>query len=267
MNYSTSKLGCGRSRKTLATCASLQNLEDEPANDAPAKSGGRSVANLELGKYFVTARSFCYASTLLITACLLAGCGAATPAASNPQSASTETASTSSDEEKAANEAAANNGSSLAGEQSESTAVVEAIEKTEPPPVVTKTGKVTEITFDDLKCNMQEDIVFRPWMLTDRAKELDGSRIRLTGFMMPFDKQKGIENFVLLRNSECKFGAGGKADHLLQVFLQPGVTVSYKGDQPLEVVGTLKINPFQGPDGNTWCIYDLAGESATWKRR
>ena len=215
------------------------------------------------------ARSLVFAGTLAAAACLLAGCGPATgtPTASESEPANTRTVSAPSVDDTAADASVVpgEDGAPNATE-SEASATVEVVEKSQAASAA-KTDKVIEITFDDLKCNMQEDIVFRPWMLTDRAKELDGSRIRVTGFMMPFDKQEGIENFVLLRNTECKFGPGGKADHLVQVFLQDGVTTSYRGDRPMEVVGTLKINPFQGPDGNTWCIYDLMGDSVAWKRR
>ena len=127
---------------------------------------------------------------------------------------------------------------------------------------------VVDISFDDLNCNLQVDVVFRPFMLTERARELDGRRVRVAGVMLPHTQTRGIAEFVLLRNAECKFGPGGQADHLIQVKLKDGVTTDYRGDRPLEVVGRLKINPFNGPGGITYCIYDLENsESVTWKRR
>jgi hypothetical protein len=129
-----------------------------------------------------------------------------------------------------------------------------------------KSTEVHQISFDDLNCSMQADIQFRPWMLTDRVKELDGKRVRIAGYMNPTDKQKGITEFILLRNTECKFGPSGQADHLIQVKLNKGVTASYSIG-PLEVVGTLVVNPYTGPDGNTWSIFDMTGESAKPLRR
>lgn len=126
-----------------------------------------------------------------------------------------------------------------------------------PPP---KPGVVQAITFDDLNCGMQADIVFRPWMLTERVKELDGQRVSIAGYMHPDAKQKGITEFILLRNTECKFGPAGQADHLIQVRLTPGVTTRFSVS-PIEVVGILKFNPFTGPDGNTWSIFEMDGES------
>lgn len=125
-------------------------------------------------------------------------------------------------------------------------------------------GDPVAVTFDDLNLNMQADIVYRPWMLTDRAKELDGRRIRVTGVMLGagVSQQKNLKDFVLLKNKECKFGPGGQADHLLHVF--------YRGEKPanftqssIEIEGVLKINPYQGPDGNTWSVYDL--DATTYK--
>lgn len=113
-----------------------------------------------------------------------------------------------------------------------------------------------EIGFEDIQLPIQADIVFRPFMLTDRVRDLDGQRIRINGYMLPDTKTKGIKQFVLLKNTECKFGPGGQADHLLNVLMVDGETAKYR-DDPITIEGVLKVNPFQGPDGNTWSIYDL----------
>jgi hypothetical protein len=129
------------------------------------------------------------------------------------------------------------------------------------------TDEVAVITFDDLNINMQQDIVFRPWMLTDRVKELEGKRIRLNGYMHGGISQlKNIKEFVLLKNTECKFGPGGQADHLIQVKLQGNASASY-GTTPVQVEGILKLNPYQGPDGNTWSVYDLLGDAVKAVRK
>ncbi len=157
---------------------------------------------------------------------------------------------------------AAENAARQPGAQGES---AEAGSETENTPA--KSDDVVAISFDDLICSIQPDIQFRPWMLTPRAKELDGRRIRVSGYMLPDLKQKGIKEFVFLRNTECKFGPGGQADHLIRVTMRDGATADYRGNKSLEITGRLKINPFEGPDGNTWCIYDLDCESVSWNRR
>jgi hypothetical protein len=118
-------------------------------------------------------------------------------------------------------------------------------------------GEAEKITFEDLNLGLQADVVFRPFMLTDRAKELDGTSVSLAGYMHGAVASKsGIKEFVLLRNLECKFGPGGQADHLAQVILGSGVTTSFS-PSPIKVEGKLKVEPFEGPDGNTWAIYRL----------
>jgi len=128
------------------------------------------------------------------------------------------------------------------------------------------TGEIVEISFDDIVLGIPEDVRFRPFMLTDEARELDGRRVRIGGYMHGgVDQIRGIQEFILLRNKECKFGPGGKADHLVQVFLQGGATTSYTSEVVV-VEGILTVNPFHGADGFTWSIYKLAGTSAKERR-
>jgi hypothetical protein len=117
-------------------------------------------------------------------------------------------------------------------------------------------GEVIDISFDDIILQIQADIAFRPWMLTARVKELDGKRIRISGYMLPDSKLKGIDQFVLLRNTECKYGPGGQADHLLNVTMRKKARIDYRS-KPISIEGVIQVRPFQGPDGNTWSIYDL----------
>jgi hypothetical protein len=140
---------------------------------------------------------------------------------------------------------------------------------TPPPPRITRPpradrtprrpGEAEKITFDDLNLGMQADVVFRPIMLTvaPRVKELEGQRVVIAGYMHGGQaSQRGIKEFILLKNTQCKFGPGGQADHLANVILRDGNSTRYTPSD-IRVEGTLKIEPFQGPDGNTWSIYRL----------
>ncbi|MDG2382663.1 MAG: DUF3299 domain-containing protein [Pirellulaceae bacterium] len=129
-------------------------------------------------------------------------------------------------------------------------------------PQTKSNNDVVDISFDDIKLPMQEDMVFRPFMLTDRVKELDGKRIRISGYMLPDTRTKGIKQFVLLKNTECKFGPGGQADHLLNVLMTEGQDARFRSE-PISIEGRLTIKPFQGPDGNTWSIYDIICDRVT----
>ena len=106
---------------------------------------------------------------------------------------------------------------------------------------------------------MQADVVFRPFMISahDRVKDLEGKRISIVGYMHGGQSaQRGIKEFILLKNTQCKFGPGGQADHLANVLLRADNSLAFT-PSPVKVEGTLKLEPFQGPDGNTWSIYRL----------
>jgi len=118
-------------------------------------------------------------------------------------------------------------------------------------------GEAEKITFDDLNLQMQADVVFRPFMVSDRVKELEGKRVSIVGYMHGGQAaQRGIKEFILLKNNQCKFGPGGQADHLANVLLKAGGSTAFTPAE-VKIEGTLKIEPFEGPDGNTWSIYRL----------
>jgi hypothetical protein len=99
-------------------------------------------------------------------------------------------------------------------------------------------------------------MVYRPFLLNDRVKELDGQKVSILGYIHAGATGNNVKEFVLLKNTECKFGAGGQADHLAMVYLAPGQTTKYQLDA-IKVEGKLVVKPYQGPDGNTWSVYDL----------
>lgn len=189
----------------------------------------------------------------------LAGCDHKTVASPVPSAeAPAAVAATPSDD---STQASASN-----SEPSASAAAAPTPETPSPPPTAqrppadrtrTRPGDAEKITFDDLNLGMQADVVFREFMVTDRVKELDGKRISIIGYMHGGQAaQRGIKEFILLKNTQCKFGPGGQADHLTNVILRADNSVAFS-PSPLKVEGTLRLEPFQGPDGNTWSIYRL----------
>ena len=126
---------------------------------------------------------------------------------------------------------------------------------------------IEKIDFADLNLGMESDQVFRPFMLTERARELDGQVVRISGYMdAGVLQQEGFRDFVLLRNTECKFGPGGQADHLVHVEVEEDINTKYT-DKVISATGLLSIEPFQGDDGNTWAIYKLQATAVTAFRR
>jgi hypothetical protein len=68
-------------------------------------------------------------------------------------------------------------------------------------------GKPEEITFNDLKFDIKPSSRFDEALLTPRIKQLEGKRIRVPGIMLATFQQKGIKEFILLMNTECKYGS------------------------------------------------------------
>lgn len=117
------------------------------------------------------------------------------------------------------------------------------------------------ITFDDLEIDLPLAAKYSPSLLTERVKELDGERISIKGFIYAAGifQPKGIRQFPLVKNTQCKFGPGGLAYCVILVSLKEGVTTDFTL-RPITVEGILKVEPFEGPDGNTWSVYKMVGE-------
>lgn len=120
--------------------------------------------------------------------------------------------------------------------------------------------KPVVITFDDVKLNIEEDMVFEDSMLTDRVRELDGKYVRVRGFICAETtfQQTDIKQFILIRDYSCKFGPGGQFHHNMMVELEPDDAIDFT-TRPVTVEGKLTLDPKEGPNGKTWSIYRLKG--------
>ena len=127
-----------------------------------------------------------------------------------------------------------------------------------PTTSLAENGKVKEITFDDIKFDMKKGDPFERSMLTKKIEELDGQTVRIRGYMLPSFQQKGITQFVLVRdNLECCFGPGAALFDCVVVELK-GTTATFTV-KPIAVEGTFKIQEFKDPDGNHLAVYHLDG--------
>ncbi len=80
-----------------------------------------------------------------------------------------------------------------------------------------------DITFDDLKFEIEKGGKFQSDMLTKEIKALDKQTIKLRGYILPNSvyKSSGIENFVLVRdNMECCFGPGAAIYDCVMVYME-----------------------------------------------
>jgi len=117
-----------------------------------------------------------------------------------------------------------------------------------------------EITFDDLKLELQKGDPFTPDRLTPRVTELERQRVRIRGYILPSFQQSGLTQFVLVRdNQECCFGPGAALHDCVVVRMQPGRTAEFS-IRPVAVEGRFRVEELRGPDGRHLAIYALDGE-------
>ena len=132
------------------------------------------------------------------------------------------------------------------------------------PAAEARPAAIADITFDDIKFDIQPDEPFKRSMLTEKIEKLGGRPIRIRGFILPSFKQTGLTQFVLVRdNLSCCFGPGAALYDCIVVEMKPGKSTDYSL-YPVAVEGTFTIREFKDPsdpDGKVLAIYHLDGES------
>jgi hypothetical protein len=117
-----------------------------------------------------------------------------------------------------------------------------------------------EITFDDIKLDMEKGAPFTRELLPERVTALVGTPIRIRGYILPSFQQTGLTQFVLVRdNQECCFGPGAALHDCIVVRMRPGKTATFS-IRPVAVAGTFTIDELRAPDGSHLAIYALAGD-------
>ena len=171
------------------------------------------------------------AVALVIASCLIVGCGKPEPTASDPQSAP------------------------------DSPAVAPSGPATVAPPApAAGTAAIREITFDDIKLEMQKGDPFTRDLLPTRVTALERQPVRIRGYILPSFQQSGLTQFVLVRdNQECCFGPGAALHDCVVVRMQPGQTAEFS-IRPVAVEGRFRLEELRGPDGRHLAIYALDGE-------
>jgi hypothetical protein len=122
-------------------------------------------------------------------------------------------------------------------------------------------NKSYDKTFDDIRFDIKPGDPFRRDMLPPAITALSGQRIRIRGFILPTAQQRGIKQFVLVRdNQECCFGPGAALYDCILIEMQPGKTTEFS-IRPVAVEGTFDINEIMGPDGMHLAIYRIQAET------
>lgn len=123
-------------------------------------------------------------------------------------------------------------------------------------------GKVNEITFDDVKLEMEKGDPYDPSLLSDKVKKLEGKEIRIRGYILPSFQQTGIKQFILVRdNMECCFGPGAMLHDCIVVEMVPPREATFTV-RPVSVEGKFSIREIKDPvNGKYLAIYHLDGTS------
>jgi hypothetical protein len=117
-----------------------------------------------------------------------------------------------------------------------------------------------EITFDDIKLELEKGAPFSRAVLPERVTALVGTPVRIRGYILPSFQQSGLTQFVLVRdNQECCFGPGAALHDCIVVRMRSGTTADFS-IRPVAVAGTFTIDELRGPDGTHLAIYALAGD-------
>lgn len=118
-----------------------------------------------------------------------------------------------------------------------------------------------DITFDDIKFDIEKDGLFERKMLTEEIENLHKKTVRLRGYILPASvfQQTGIKKFVLVRdNQECCFGPGAALYDCVMIEMAEGKTANFT-TRPVAVRGTFMIDSesYQYPDGGHYAIYKM----------
>lgn len=122
-------------------------------------------------------------------------------------------------------------------------------------------GATKEVTFDDIKLELQKGDTYDPSLLTDQVKALDGKTIRIRGYILPSFQQSGIKQFILVRdNMECCFGPGALLHDCIVVNMVAPATADFTV-RPVSVEGHFTLRDFKDLDGKYLAIYHLDGKA------
>lgn len=117
-----------------------------------------------------------------------------------------------------------------------------------------------DITFDDLKFDIEKGETFNREELTEVIRSLNGRKVQLRGYILPSTlfRETDIEQFVLVRdNQECCFGPGAALFDCVMIEMVPGQTTDFV-TRPVTVEGKFVIDDEKyrypggrGPDGSS----------------
>lgn len=123
-------------------------------------------------------------------------------------------------------------------------------------------AKIKDVSFDDVKFEMEKDSKFEREMITSEIENFKGKKLRIRGYIHPGSSYKReLSSFVLVRdNQECCFGPGAALYDCILIKMAKGKTAKYTV-RPITVEGIFAIKEYK-IDGKTWAIYRMKADTA-----
>ncbi len=118
-----------------------------------------------------------------------------------------------------------------------------------------------EITFDDIKLQLDKDEPYQEGKMTDEVRKLHNQKVKLRGYILPTSvfQQKGIKQFVLVRdNKECCFGPGAALYDCVIINMEGDATADFT-TRVVKVTGKFEVDTetYKYPDGKHYAIYKM----------
>jgi hypothetical protein len=96
-----------------------------------------------------------------------------------------------------------------------------------------------------------------PVPVPDSARDFDGQRVFIKGYVLAGNRKDGIRTFILVRDKgDCCFGGNPKLTDRILVQLKPGHAFSYT-DRLQKLAGLFHVRPGQAVDVSGDVIYQL----------
>jgi len=93
--------------------------------------------------------------------------------------------------------------------------------------------------------------------VSDSAREFDGQRVFIKGYVLAGNRKSGIRTFILVRDQgDCCFGGNPKLTDRILVQLKAGETFTYT-DRLQKLAGRFQIKPGQAVDVAGNVVYQL----------
>jgi len=97
--------------------------------------------------------------------------------------------------------------------------------------------------------------------IADEAKEMDGQKVFVKGYMYPENQVHGLRHFVLCKDTgQCCFGGDPAITDMIDVEFVNDTRANFRQLQLVSVAGTFRAKKIVGKGGKLAAIYSIEGE-------